>query len=133
MSQENVEIVGGAYAYFAANGDFQAEIMDPDFIWDMSTFSWPGTQQYKGIDGAREFLAEWLEAWEDWQLDVERLLDAGDQVVAIVRQRGRSKSTGVPVEMHFAQLWTVRAGKQLRMRMYADPNAALEAAGLGQP
>jgi ketosteroid isomerase-like protein len=130
MSQENVEIVEGGYAYFAANGDFQPEIMDPAFTWDMSTFPWPGTQLYPGIEGARTFIAEWLEAWDDWELEVERFVDAGEDVVAIVRQRGRSKASGVLVDMHFAQVWTLREGKQLRMRMYADPDDALEAAGL---
>jgi ketosteroid isomerase-like protein len=51
--------------------------------------------------------------------------------VAIVRQSGRSKTTGLPVDMRFAQLWTLSDGKQTRMRMYADPEAALGAAGLG--
>ncbi|MGH2926467.1 MAG: nuclear transport factor 2 family protein [Solirubrobacterales bacterium] len=132
MSQENVEIVAGGYEYFAENQDLQEEIVDPDFVWDMQTFPWPGTQLYEGIEGSRTFLAEWIEAWEDWELEVERLLDAGDDVVAIVRQRGRSKASGVPVDMHFAQVWTIRDRKQVRMRMYADPAEALEAVGLSE-
>jgi len=32
--------------------------------------------------------------------------------------------------MHFAQVWTLRDGKQLRMEMYASPAEALEAVGL---
>ena len=62
---------------------------------------------------------------------MEDPLDAGDQVVAIVRQSGRSKTTGLPVDMRFAQLWTLSDGKQTRMRMYADPEEALRTAGLG--
>ena len=34
--------------------------------------------------------------------------------------------------MHFAQVWTLRDGEQLRMEMYADPQEALDAVGLGQ-
>ena len=45
---------------------------------------------------------------------------------------GRSKSTGVQVEMHFGQVFTLADGKQLRMEMYADPAEALEAAGLAE-
>ena len=40
-------------------------------------------------------------------------------------------ATGLPVEMHFAQVWTVRDGRQTRMEMYADPDEALRAVGLG--
>jgi ketosteroid isomerase-like protein len=48
----------------------------------------------------------------------------------IVRQHGRAKTTGMPVDMTFTQVFTVRHGKQVRMQMYADPSEALEAAGL---
>jgi ketosteroid isomerase-like protein len=44
--------------------------------------------------------------------------------------RGRSKTTGLPVDMSFAQVFTVRDGKQTRMEMYADPAEALKAVGL---
>jgi hypothetical protein len=46
-----------------------------------------------------------------------------------VRQSGRSKTTGLPVDMRFAQLWTL-AGKQTSMRMYPGREEALRAAGL---
>jgi ketosteroid isomerase-like protein len=63
---------------------------------------------------------------------VEALHDAGDAVVAVLRQRGRSKAAGMPVEMHLAQVWTLRDGKQSRMEMYSDPNEALRAVGLAE-
>jgi ketosteroid isomerase-like protein len=62
---------------------------------------------------------------------VEELTDAGpDQVLAVLHQQGASKSTGLAVDMHFAQLWTMRDGKYLRMRMYSDPDEARRVAGL---
>jgi ketosteroid isomerase-like protein len=36
----------------------------------------------------------------------------------------------MPVEMSFAQVWTIRDGKQARMDMYSDPAEALAAVGL---
>jgi ketosteroid isomerase-like protein len=83
-------------------------------------------------DGARAFLADWVEAWEDWELEIEELLDAGDKVVAIMHQHGRAKATGLPVDMDLAQVWTIRDGKEVRMEMYANPEEALEAAGLAE-
>jgi len=67
----------------------------------------------------------------DWRLDVLDLVDAGDEVVAVLHQSGTSKTTGLQVDMDFAQLWTVENGKQTYMRMYADPGEALRAAGPG--
>jgi ketosteroid isomerase-like protein len=131
MSQQNVERLRDGYAYFLANGDFREELFHPDFVWDMSTFrDWPERQTYAGLEGAREFMDDWGEAWEDWQLEVEEFLDAGEDVVAVVHQRGRSRATGLPIEMDFAMVWTFREGRQFRMRMYASRDEALEATGL---
>ena len=97
----------------------------------MSKFGgWPEQQLYEGVEGAAEFLRVWLEAWDDWAVELVSLHDAGDEVVAVVRQHARSKTTGLAVEMNFAQVWTVRDGMQTRMVMYGDPAEALAAAGL---
>ena len=131
MSRENVEIVRRGYEHFRATGELRPEIVHPDFVWDMSRFrGWPERQTYLGRDGAMQFLADWTESWEEWELQLEELRDAGDRVVAILHQRGRSKATGLPAEMHFAQVWTLRDGMQFRMEMYASPGEALEAVGL---
>src|ERR1700730_18396575 len=131
MSEQNVEVVRRGYEHWIATGEFVPDLVDPEIVWDMSTFpGWLEQQTYSGIEGVNQFLADWGEAWEDWEVEVERYLDAGEDVVTFVRQRGRSKATGVPVEMHLGQIWTVRDGRQIRMRMYASPEEALVAAGL---
>jgi len=131
VSRENVEIVRRGYEQFRATGEVQRDLVTPDFVWDMSTFrGWPEQQTYEGADGAREFLTAWTGAWEDWTLEVESLEDAGTKVVAVLRQTGTSKATGLAVDMRFAQVWTLREGLQARMEMYADPDEGLKAAGL---
>jgi ketosteroid isomerase-like protein len=131
MSQENLEIVQRGYEQFASTGHFVVDIATPDFVWDMSHFhGWPEQTAYEGLEGVQTFLRGWTAAWDDWQLDVEVLHDAGDQIVALMHQRGRSKVAGLPVDMTFAQVWTLRDGKQTRMDMYSDPEEALKAVGL---
>jgi ketosteroid isomerase-like protein len=132
MSRENVDLVRRGYDHFLATGELLEETTDADFVWDMSTFrDWPDQKAYEGIDGARRFLREWGETWDDWKIEVEEYLDAGgDEVVTILRQSGSAKSSGLRVDMDLAQVWTVRAGKQVRMRMYASPEEALEVAGI---
>lgn len=59
-----------------------ADILAPGFVWDMSHFrGWPEEQLYDGVEGARAFLRVWTEAWEDWELEVESLQEAGEQVL----------------------------------------------------
>ena len=131
MSQENMKIVRGGYERFRITGRFDAEISTPDFVWDMSNFhGWPEQQVYEGLEGAETFLSDWTSAWDDWELELEGLRDAGDKVLALVRQRGRSKAARMLVDMSFAQVWTLRDGKEARMEMYSDPSEALKAVGL---
>jgi ketosteroid isomerase-like protein len=133
MSQENVEIVSWAYEEFRTRGALVAEIVTSDFVWDMSHFSgWPERQVYEGAEGASRFLEDWTAAWDDWELEIEALHDIDDKVVAVVHQRGRSKATGLTVEMLFGQVWTMRDGKQARMEMYSKPDEALKAVGLAE-
>jgi ketosteroid isomerase-like protein len=131
LSDTNIELVRRAYEQFRATGRFVAEFVAPDFVWDMSHFrGWPEQQVYEGIEGAESFLEEWTAAWDDWELEVDELHDAGEKVVAMLRQRGRSKATGMPVDMSLAQVWTMRDGKQTRMDTYSDRAEALEDVGL---
>lgn len=128
----NLEIVRDGYERFGATGDLPVDIIAPDFVWDMSRFrGWPEEQFYVGVDGARDFLRAWTEGWDDWELRVESMHEAGDQVLALMRQTGRSRATGLEVEMAFGMLWTLRDGQETHMAMYADPAEALDAAGLG--
>jgi ketosteroid isomerase-like protein len=129
MSQENMEIIKRGYEHWTATGEIRAHA---DFVWDVSNLRWPDQQIYPGGEGAMQFLAEWADAWDDWELEVEDYVDAGERVVVIVNQRGRSKATGIPVDMRFAQVWTFRDGQAIRMQMYASPEEALEAVGLSE-
>ena len=131
MSHHSLEVVQRGYEYFLAHGDFTEEFVAPDFVWDMSKFDgWPEEQVYHGIGGARRFIREWTGAWDDWTIEIDAFHEVGEQVVVVTRQSGRSKATGMAVDMHFAQVWTVRDGREVRMEMYSDPSRALEALGL---
>ncbi len=126
-----MDIVREGFERFLATREFVAELSTDDFVWDMSNFhGWPEQQVYVGAEGVNAFMGAWMEAWDDWELEAEALLDGGDRVVALMHQRGRSKEAGMPVEMSFAQVFTIRDGKQARMEMYSDRDEALASAGL---
>jgi ketosteroid isomerase-like protein len=131
MSQENLEILRSGFEWFQVNGTFPAHLATPDFVWDMSHYhGWPEQQVYEGAQGADKFFADWRATWADWQVEIEALHDVGDKVLAILRQRGRSEMTDIPLEQPLAQVWSFRDGKETRNDNYSDPHEALKAVGL---
>jgi ketosteroid isomerase-like protein len=133
MSEENLDLLRRGFEHVERTGEFSRETLHPEFVWDTTTFR-GGIRPEKcvGIDEANKWLAEWLDGFENWSLDVEDTFNAGNQVVTLVRQRAHAKQGGPEVEMRFAQVWTFRDGLVARMEMYASPEEALEAAGLSE-
>jgi ketosteroid isomerase-like protein len=130
MSRENVEIVRRATeAYNRGDLEVASSFMDTGIEWDMSRVPVPDPAVYRGFEGLQAFSESWEESWAALDLEPQEFIDAGDQVVAVVRQVGRGRLSGVEVEQRFAQLWTLRDRKILRMEMYPNREAALEAAG----
>ena len=79
-----------------------------------------------------DHIRRWADQWDDWTVEVERIVDAGsEQVVLFMRERGRSKS-GLDMDERHAELYTCRDGKVIRRQGFSDPDQALEAAGLSE-
>jgi ketosteroid isomerase-like protein len=125
----NAEVVQAAYEQFRETGAINHDFAHPDFVWDMTNYTgWPEQQVYYGVEAASQFMHEWRDSWDEWEWEVRSIHAAADKVVAVLHRAGRSKSTGVRVEMEFAQLFTLEDGRQKRMEMYSDPDEALAAA-----
>ena len=89
---------------------------------------------YRGHDGVRAFWRDWLSAWSDLHFEIQDLLDAGDEVVLLVReQRQWGRRSGIATDVPpYGMVFTLRDGKVIRVRAYPDQEAALEAAGLSE-
>jgi ketosteroid isomerase-like protein len=129
MSQENVEVVRRALDAFL-NGDVETALSfyDPDVEWDGTNL--PDGQIGRGHEAIMEHLRRWAAQWEEWTVEVERIVDArSDRVVVFLRERGRSAS-GLNMDELHAEVYEVRGGKIVRRQGFSDPNDALEAVGL---
>jgi uncharacterized protein len=129
MSQENVELVGRLYEAFL-RGDQSAIVagLHPDIEWR----SIEDTETHYGHHGVATSVAGWLETWEEHELAVEECLDAGDQVVATTRMRGRGRRSGADVEAQYFAVWRLRGGRAVAYREYPTKPEALEAVGLSE-
>jgi ketosteroid isomerase-like protein len=105
--------------------------LEDDFEWVVPNH--PEGAVRHGADSVIEFFREWVEPWEDLELDWEIHEAGSDRALAIIDMRGRGRGSGVPTEMRIGQLWTFRDGRFVRMEVYSDIDDARRAAGLAPP
>jgi ketosteroid isomerase-like protein len=128
MSEENVQIVRQALeAPLRHDNETTLDFYDPDI--EVRGLIDPH-RVYRGRDGVTAYFRDWITPWDSIRGEVDEWIDAGDQVIAIVHERGRGKLSGVDVEQWNAHVWTLRNGKLFRLRIYASKLEALEAVGL---
>jgi ketosteroid isomerase-like protein len=131
MSQENVEIVRAALeVYGRGELDALAEIFDPELDWRAAEGALDDAGPIHGVEAMRAYLQDWLDDFDELSLEPEELIDAGEQVVAVQRMRGRAKASGIETELRFAVVYTIREGKIVRGREYWERAQALDAVGL---
>jgi ketosteroid isomerase-like protein len=138
MSEENVELVRRSFEVFNRDGIealFSEGIFSSDVLMDGSGSGIPGVGAYRGRDQVITFFEEdWFGAFPfaDWEIVVGDLIDHGDRVVCMSRQRGRGSSSGAEAELEVANVHTVQGGQIVRVEVYRDREQALEAAGLSE-
>ena len=107
MPRENVEVVRKSWEAFV-RGEFEAalEPIAADVKFDLT--NQPDGQVFVGHDGLWRALRKWMAAWDDYEMKLEDLIDAGDEVFSRARPRPPG---GAPIEATSAAVWTFATGK----------------------
>jgi len=100
--------------------------------WDMTNGPFPEPEKVYGPEAVRQFFETWTDAFDDWGYEPEEIIEADPHAVVHMRQWGRGKESGVPVEGHVFQVWTFEDGKVVRFRAFTNRAEALEAAGVSE-
>jgi ketosteroid isomerase-like protein len=132
MSEENVELVREASAAFAA-GDWErlAQVSDPEIEMHGTVGGLEEGRVARGLPQILEmFEAEDLDAWEERRLEPQEFIDAGAEVVVLMREYRRGKGSGVELEADTAVVVAVRDRRVVRLQGYMRREEALAAAGL---
>ena len=87
---------------------------------------------FHGHEGVRAYWRNWLSAWSDLHFEIQDVLDAGDEVVLLIRnQRQWGRHSGIATDYPpYGMVFTIRRGKVTRWRVFPDQISALRAAGL---
>ena len=136
MSQENVEIVRRFFRELAADMDAVVEHWHSDLDYRAMEGAPDDIGVFHGHEALRHYYQQWSEILDDFGVQAERLIEAGEKkVVAAVYVSGRMKGSdpaSAVIGMRFGVVFTLRDGKIISGREYATGRQALEAAGLSE-
>jgi len=129
MSQENVEIARrGVEAWNTGGPDALSRFWAEDIVWHDAP-NVPDGSVYEGREATVEHLRQMVAA-TPFQLDVEELIDLGDQVFCAFRMHVHGPQSGLDIDGPWLQVLEMRDGLAVRIRNFQDRTQALEAAGL---
>jgi ketosteroid isomerase-like protein len=133
MSRENVEFLRRGYEALH-RGDTEAfeamsrERLDPEFTFHSH---WAG-RVFEGMAGTREWMSDIRETWDDYDQELEEIVDLGDDVLVVGRASARGAGSGVPVMQEFAVVWTFEGERAVRARSFGSRAEALRAVEIGE-
>ena len=124
----NHELTARAFEAFQ-RGDVEAvnAALDPEIdVKIADELANAGT--WKGIDGFWESISSWLEAFDDFRVDVESIeTPDDDHVIVEAHQTAKGRASGVPVELTTYMLFEVRDGISKRYEIHASRDSAMAA------
>ena len=125
--------------YEAINrGDFElAELFcapDVEYVWEyVRGLPMDLHDVYRGREGLRQNAAAWNEAWDDHRNEVQELIDtSGNRIAAVIRVRGRGRTSGLHLDAELTEIMTLREGLLERLVAYADRSQALADLGIAE-
>jgi len=83
-----------------------------------------------GVDGLRKTWLEWLEPWDAYRAEIDRVIDCGDDVLVITNDYGRKPGMTAEVRLFGAAVWTVHEARITKAYFFVDRKDALDAVGL---
>jgi ketosteroid isomerase-like protein len=127
----NVDLIRRGYeAWNQGDLDWVEKFVDSEIEWRGYTHI-PESGTLRGRDEVRAWLERFRDAWEQLDIEVDDLIDTGDQVLALVRFSGTGRGSGVPVEGGAdAHVWTIHDGRIVAVSLYQGTSEALESLGL---
>lgn len=120
---DSLGVVRSVYDAFA-KGDIDAVLglMSDKVEWNEAEHFpyWPGGPFIGPQAVLNNVFARVGQDFDDFKVDVGRLVGCGETVLSEVRYRGTAKATGKRLDVQVAHVWDVRDGKIARFQQYAD-------------
>ncbi len=85
-----------------------------------------GEQTFRGRAGLKRWIDGIREIWDEWRMEQERFIVAGDRVVVLIHIVARGHHSGVALDRETAHIWSTADGRVTRCEVYFDRAEALD-------
>jgi ketosteroid isomerase-like protein len=126
MSQDNVELVRRALTAWL-EGNFDPKFWAEDMEWEAAPDE-PELGVARGRQAVYEAVTQFFDLVGPGHIELERLIDVGDEVLVYARWYAEGSSVGFPGY----HVYTVADGTIVRVRAFLHLDQALEAVGLSE-
>jgi ketosteroid isomerase-like protein len=128
-AEQNVAMVREALDAYAEQGvEVVIPMLDPDVeVYSPAPVANAGV--FHGVDGYRKWTDAWFDAWDEFEIDPQQVEAVGDScVIAVCRQRGVGRGSGIEVEQTMTYMWDFRDGRITRFHLYLTRDEAVAGA-----
>ena len=127
MSQENLAVVRrNNDAYNARDLDAYLDTV-AESVTFRSRFSAMDSVTYRGHEDLRRYFAELDQVWSRYEMQLERMVPAGERVAALFHLEAVGRESDLPLEERPGVVFTLDGGKIVQIDAFPTQAEALEA------
>lgn len=103
-----------------------SELCSPSIIWQQNQ-GFPGEGTHQGpIAVFNKVYKAFNLNWQRWHFVIERILDAGDDIVVLGYFSGIRQDTGLKFEVAASHIYSFKDGKVVKFQQYTDESMQIE-------
>jgi ketosteroid isomerase-like protein len=122
--------VKAIYAAFAGRDEDELAMhADPSMTVHNRPEHPEASAQYQGREGFVRFTRTDWAAFDEVRYEPLEFVVRGEYVIVPITQRGKGKGSAVGIEENIVNVWKLRDGKCIELRIYSTMDEALEALG----
>lgn len=82
------------------------------------------------VEALRRGYEALIDSFAGFRVEPEQVVERGEELIAIVHQSGRGRTSGVEVNARLAHIWTIEDGRAVRWEAVADVDEVLRDSAL---
>jgi ketosteroid isomerase-like protein len=127
VTSDSLRVVRAFYDS-ALDDDRMADSLDPEVVWYGTRGGLDEDQVLHGPAAVIGYLREIQDAWEQYDVEVEQMLEIDDAVLVFMQETARTRQGALELHDHTAMILKVQNGRIVEMTGYLDREEALREA-----